>query len=44
MNPEPDDDVTELRAQLDAKGIKYHHKAGAAKLRELLNGFQAEAA
>lgn len=35
--PEPDgDEVTELRAQLDAKGIPYHHKAGPAKLRELL--------
>ncbi len=30
------DEVTELRSQLDAKGIPYHHKAGAAKLRELL--------
>jgi hypothetical protein len=34
--PEVDAEVTELRAQLDAKGIPYHHKAGAAKLRELL--------
>lgn len=37
----PDDEVAELRAELDAKGIPYHHKAGAAKLRELL---QSEAA
>jgi hypothetical protein len=33
---EVDDEVADLRAQLDAKGIPYHHKAGAAKLRELL--------
>lgn len=39
-----DDEVTQLRAELDAKGIKYHHKAGVPKLRELLGGFQAEAA
>ena len=39
--PKPDDEVAELRAELDAKGIPYHHKAGAAKLRELL---QSEAA
>lgn len=36
MGGSNDNEVTELRAQLDAKGIKYHHKAGAAKLRELL--------
>lgn len=34
---ETDDEVTELRAQLDAAGIPYHHKAGPAKLRELLS-------
>lgn len=34
--PVADEEVTELRAQLDAKGIPYHHKAGAAKLREML--------
>lgn len=39
--PVEDDEVAALRADLDAKGIKYHHKAGAAKLRELL---QQEAA
>lgn len=38
------DEVTELRAQLDAKGIAYHHKAGPAKLRELLAGAEQEAA
>jgi len=32
----PNTEVDELRAELDAKGIPYHHKAGAAKLRELL--------
>ena len=25
-----------LRAELDKRGIKYHHRAGVAKLRELL--------
>jgi hypothetical protein len=35
---EPEDDIEDLRAQLDEKGITYHHKAGAAKLRELLSG------
>jgi hypothetical protein len=39
--PPADEEVVALRAELDAKGIKYHHKAGAAKLRELL---QPEAA
>lgn len=28
--------VEELKAALDAKGIKYHHKAGPEKLAELL--------
>jgi len=32
----PNTEVDDLRAELDAKGIPYHHKAGAAKLRELL--------
>lgn len=41
---EPDDEVTALRAELDAKGIAYHHKAGAAKLRDLLAGSEQEAA
>lgn len=39
-----DDEVSGLRAELDAKGVKYHHKAGAAKLRELLSETQQEAA
>lgn len=33
---EPTDEALTLRAALDAKGIKYHHKAGVAKLRALL--------
>lgn len=32
----PTDEALTLRAALDAKGIKYHHKAGVAKLRALL--------
>lgn len=32
----PKDDVEALRAELDEKGIKYHHKAGADTLRALL--------
>lgn len=45
MAPKDDtDEVTELRAQLDAAGITYHHKAGPAKLRELLAGAAQEAA
>lgn len=39
-----DDEVTALRAQLDAKGIAYHHKHGPTKLRELLAGEEQEAA
>lgn len=38
--PAPDDEGAEimrLRAELDEKGIPYHHKAKAAKLTELLN-------
>lgn len=35
---EADPSVDELRAQLDAKGIRYHHKAGVAKLKALLDG------
>jgi hypothetical protein len=30
------DELEDLRAECDKKGIKYHHKAGAAKLAELL--------
>lgn len=32
------DEVETLRVELDKRGIKYHHRAGAAKLRELLEG------
>lgn len=38
--PEPakpaTDEAAQLRAELDKRGIKYHHRAGVAKLRELL--------
>lgn len=35
--PSPDEDeVGELRAELDRKGIKYHPRAGKAKLEKLL--------
>lgn len=34
---EGQDEIDGLRAALDAAGIPYHHKAGANKLRELLN-------
>lgn len=32
------DEADALRAELDKRGIKYHHRAGVAKLRELLEG------
>ena len=38
------DEVAVLRAQLDAKGIKYHHLAGVPKLKELLASSEQEAA
>lgn len=31
-----DDDLASLRAEAEALGIKFHHKAGAAKLAELI--------
>lgn len=31
-----DSEIEQVRAQLDAAGIKYHHKAGLDKLKELL--------
>ena len=34
MKPESELDL--LRAECDRRGIKYHHRAGEAKLRELL--------
>lgn len=38
--PEPvvDDELEALKAEADKRGIKYHHRAGVAKLRELLEG------
>ena len=38
MPADPVDDLEQLRARLDAKGVKYHHKAGAETLRALLAG------
>lgn len=35
---EPDLTVDEMKAELDRRGVKYHHKAGSARLKELLNG------
>lgn len=32
----PESDVDLLRAECDRRGIKYHHRAGVPKLRELL--------
>jgi hypothetical protein len=37
----PVDEVAELRAELDRRGISYHHKAGAEKLRDLLGEREA---
>lgn len=36
--PKAPDEADGLRAELDKRGIKYHHRAGVAKLRELLEG------
>lgn len=38
----PEPTVDELRSELDSLGVKYHHKAGAAKLAELLAAAKAE--
>lgn len=35
---EPDPSVDDMKAELDRRGVKYHHKAGPAKLKALLNG------
>lgn len=35
---EPDPTPDEMKAELDRRGVKYHHKAGAARLKELLDG------
>lgn len=37
LNPEPVSSLDELRAELTAKGIKFHHAHKEDKLRELLN-------
>lgn len=38
----PEPDVATMKAQLDALGVRYHHKAGARKLAELLAAAQAD--
>ena len=40
MRPEtaPVSEIDRLRAECDQRGIKYHHRAGVARLRELLKG------
>lgn len=38
VKDEPKDELEELKAKCDELGIKYHHKAGVAKLKELLEG------
>lgn len=40
MNVE-DLDIEDVKTELDARGIKYHHKAGEAKLKETLNAVLA---
>lgn len=39
---EADPSVDEMRAALDALGVKYHPRSGAAKLAELLAAHRAE--
>lgn len=34
----PDPQVSDIKAELDRRGVKYHHKAGPAKLKALLDG------
>lgn len=36
--PKPVDELEALKAEADKRGIAYHHRAGVAKLRELLEG------
>ena len=36
MQAQTPSEIDTLRAALDARGIKYHHRAGVDKLRELL--------
>lgn len=35
---QPVDELAALKAEADKRGITYHHRAGAAKLRALLEG------
>ena len=39
-SPEPvqDSELEALKAEADKRGVKYHHRAGVARLRELLAG------
>lgn len=41
---EADPSIDAVRAELDALGVKYHHKAGYAKLVDLLNEHKGEGA
>lgn len=36
MQAQTPSEIDTLRAALDARGVKYHHRAGVDKLRELL--------
>lgn len=35
---EPEASIDEIKATLDERGVKYHHKAGLEKLKALVNG------
>ena len=35
---EPDPNIDQLKAELDRRGVRYHYKAGLAKLKALLDG------
>jgi len=41
---QPDLDPADLKARLDALGVQYHHKAGPARLAELLAHAEGEGA
>lgn len=34
---DPDPSLDDMKAELDRRGVKYHHKAGPAKLKALLD-------
>lgn len=38
------DDLLDLRAQAEALGLKVHHKAGAEKIKEMIEAAKKEAA